>query len=41
MFEITGVPEATAREALRLASHKLGVKTKIVVKEESGEANEN
>ena len=41
MFEIAGVPEATAREALRLASHKLGVKTKIVVKEESGEANEN
>jgi large subunit ribosomal protein L16 len=41
MFEIAGVPESTAREALRLASHKLGVKTKIVVKEESGEANED
>jgi large subunit ribosomal protein L16 len=41
MFEIAGVPESTAREALRLASHKLCVKTKIVVKEESGEANEN
>ena len=34
MFEITGVDEATAREALRLASHKLSVKTKFVKKEE-------
>ena len=33
MFEISGVDEATAREALRLASHKLCVKTKIVTKE--------
>lgn len=33
MFEISGVDEATAREALRLASHKLPLKTKIVVKE--------
>ncbi len=32
LFEIDGVPEATAREALRLASFKLPVKTKIVVK---------
>jgi large subunit ribosomal protein L16 len=30
MFEIAGVPEETAREALRLASHKLPIKTKIV-----------
>lgn len=30
LFEIDGVPEATAREALRLAAHKLPVKTKIV-----------
>lgn len=30
MFEIAGVPEATAREALRLAMHKLPVKCKIV-----------
>ena len=30
MFEIAGVPEETAREALRLASHKLPCKTKIV-----------
>ena len=41
MFEIAGVPEATAREALRLASHKLSVTSKIIVREESGEANEN
>ena len=33
MFEIAGVPEETAREALRLASHKLPIKTKIVKKE--------
>lgn len=33
MFEIAGVSEAVAREALRLASHKLPIKTKIVVKE--------
>jgi large subunit ribosomal protein L16 len=30
MFEIAGVSEAIAKEALRLASHKLPVKTKIV-----------
>ena len=42
MFEIAGVPEETAREALRLAMHKLPVKCKIVSKAdlESGEANE-
>lgn len=34
MFEISGVEEAVAREALRLASHKLSVKTKFVKKEE-------
>lgn len=38
MFEIGGVDEATAREALRLAAHKLPIKTKIVTKE-SGENN--
>lgn len=32
MFEIAGVPEADAREALRLASHKLSVSTKVVKK---------
>ena len=38
MFEIAGVPEDTAREALRLASHKLPIKTKIVAK---GSESEN
>lgn len=33
MFEIAGVSEETAREALRLASHKLPVKTKFVARE--------
>ena len=33
MFEISGVSEEIAREALRLASHKLPVKTKFVMKE--------
>ena len=33
MFEIAGVSEEVAREALRLASHKLPVKCKIVAKE--------
>ena len=33
LFEIAGVPEDVAREALRLASHKLPVKCKIVAKQ--------
>ena len=38
MFEIAGVSEEVAREALRLASHKLTIKTKIVARsEEAGE----
>ena len=41
MFEIGEVTEDIAREALRLASHKLPIKTKFVKKEESGENNEN
>ena len=32
MFEIAGVSEEVAREALRLASHKLPIKTKFVAK---------
>ena len=40
MFEIAGVPEETAREALRLAMHKLPIKCKFV-KKESGESNES
>ena len=39
MFEVAGVDEATAREALRLAAHKLPIKTKFVMKE-SGDINE-
>jgi large subunit ribosomal protein L16 len=34
MFELAGVPEETAREALRLAMHKLPLKCKIVSREE-------
>ena len=33
MFEIDGVPEETAREAMRLASHKLPIKCKFVTKD--------
>ena len=42
MFEIAGVPEEQAREALRLAMHKLPCKCKIVSKAdlEGGVANE-
>jgi len=49
MFELAGVPEELAREALRLASHKLPIKTRFVkrgeelepkVQEEVGETNE-
>ncbi|MBB6455180.1 large subunit ribosomal protein L16 [Salirhabdus euzebyi] len=39
MFEIAGVSEEVAREALRLASHKLPVKTKFVKREEIGGEN--
>ena len=42
MFEISGVTEDIAREALRLASHKLPVQCKFVRKDEKvGESNEN
>ncbi len=34
LFEMQGVTEESAREAMRLASHKLPVKTKFLVKEE-------
>ena len=41
MFEMAGVAEDVAREAMRLASHKLPVKCKFIKKEEEGgEANE-
>lgn len=37
MFEIAGVAEETAREAMRLAMHKLPIKCKFIKKEEGGE----
>ena len=36
MFELAGIPEETAREALRLAAHKLPIRTKFVKREELG-----
>ena len=36
LFEIAGVPEETAREAMRLAGYKLPIKTKFVKREETG-----
>ena len=43
MFEIGGIPENLAKEALRLATHKLPIKCKIASKEdlEGGESSEN
>lgn len=44
MFEMNGVTEEQAREAMRLASHKLPIKCKFVKREdqeEGGEANES
>ncbi len=42
MFEISGVNEEVAREAMRLAMHKLPIKCKFVKREEvGGEANES
>ena len=37
LFEIKGVPEETAREAMRLAMHKLPIKCKFVAKEQEVE----
>ena len=45
LFEMGGVSEEDAREAMRLAAHKLSIKTKFIKREdlqdEGGEANEN
>ena len=41
MFEMAGIPEDVAREALRLASHKLPVKCKFVKKEDEVSADES
>lgn len=42
LFELAGVPEDVAREAIRLASHKLPIRTKFVAKDElvGGEVHE-
>ncbi len=40
LFEVAGVPAEEAKEALRLASHKLPVKTKIVSKQMEGGSHE-
>lgn len=42
MFEMAGVPEDVAKEAMRLASHKLPIKTKFIKRTEvGGEADES
>ena len=38
MFEIGGVSEELAREAMRLAAHKLPIKCKFITKQEAGDA---
>ena len=38
LFEMAGIPEETAREALRLAAHKLPITTKFIKKEVAAEA---
>jgi len=40
MFELAGVSEEVAKEAMRLASHKLPVKCKFVKREMGGEVSE-
>jgi large subunit ribosomal protein L16 len=40
MFEIAGVPEADAREAMRLAGHKLPIQCRFVAREKEGEVHE-
>ena len=40
MFEVAGISEEVAREALRLAMHKLPIKCRFVKKELGGEENE-
>jgi len=37
MFELAGVPEDVAKEAMRLAAHKLPIKTKFVSRKDVGE----
>ena len=41
LFEMDGVPQDVAKEALRLARHKLPIKTKFIVKDHGGESDES
>jgi large subunit ribosomal protein L16 len=36
LFEMSGIPEETARAAMRLAAYKLPIKTRVLVREEPG-----
>ena len=40
LFEVKGIAEAAAREGLRLAQHKLPLKTKIIAREKTSEGGE-
>jgi large subunit ribosomal protein L16 len=40
LFEIAGVPQEEAQEAMRLAAHKLPCKCKFIAREKDGDANE-
>ncbi|MCX8052662.1 MAG: 50S ribosomal protein L16 [Armatimonadetes bacterium] len=40
LFELAGVDESVAREAMRLASHKLPIKTRFVSRKEQGDISE-
>ncbi len=41
LFELDGVPEETAKEAMRLAARKLPIKTKFMVRPIAGETHES
>jgi large subunit ribosomal protein L16 len=41
MFELAGVSEEVAKEAMRLAAHKLPIKTRFISRKEVGEASES
>jgi large subunit ribosomal protein L16 len=41
LFEMDGVPQDVAKEALRLARHKLPIKTRFIVKDHGGETDES
>jgi large subunit ribosomal protein L16 len=41
LFELAGVPDDLAKEAMTLAGHKLGIKTKVVRREGAQEAPES